>query len=86
LTTPFDTVKTKATLDFVGCSFWDSAMLTIQDHGPEALFCGAAARVAWLIPVTAIYLPTYDLIKTKVQEHHHQTIQSSKVDAMDSQR
>ncbi|KAG7347129.1 mitochondrial carrier protein [Nitzschia inconspicua] len=70
LTTPFDTIKTKATLDFVGCSFWESAMLTIHDHGPEALFCGAAARVAWLIPVTAIYLPTYDFIKTKIHEQH----------------
>jgi hypothetical protein len=69
LTAPFDTIKTKATIDFVGCSFWDAAMLTIHDHGPEGLFCGAAARVAWLMPVTAIYLPLYDLIKTTIQEH-----------------
>ncbi|KAL3924231.1 MAG: hypothetical protein SGARI_006076, partial [Bacillariaceae sp.] len=43
ITTPFDTIKTKAVIDFVGLSFWDSAMLTIDNHGPEALFCGAAA-------------------------------------------
>ena len=70
LTTPFDTIKTKAVIDFVGLSFWDSAMLTIENHGPEALFCGAAARVAWLVPVTAIYLPMYDFIKSKIQEQH----------------
>ncbi|KAL3925724.1 MAG: hypothetical protein SGILL_000203 [Bacillariaceae sp.] len=70
VTTPFDTIKTKAVLDFVGASFWDSAVLTVQNHGPEALFCGAAARVAWLVPVTAMYLPTYDFIKSKIQEQH----------------
>jgi solute carrier family 25 S-adenosylmethionine transporter 26 len=70
ITTPFDTVKTKAVIDFVGMSFWDSAVLTIENHGPEALFCGATARVAWLIPVTAIYLPMYDFIKGKIQEQH----------------
>lgn len=79
LTTPFDTVKTKATLDFVGCSFWDSAVLTIQGHGPEALFAGALARVAWLIPVTAIYLPTYDFIKTKIQEQHKYVQSKSRI-------
>jgi solute carrier family 25 S-adenosylmethionine transporter 26 len=68
LTTPLDTVKTKlmVDMDFAGMSFWDAACTTIENHGPEALFCGALARVAWLVPVTAIYLPTYDFIKNNL--------------------
>lgn len=74
VTTPLDTVKTKlmVDLDFAGMSFWDAACATIENHGPEALFCGAVARVAWLIPVTAIYLPTYDFIKNKFEQEHDQ--------------
>ena len=70
LTTPFDTVKTKlmVDVDFAGMSFWDATMVTIHDHGVEALFCGALARVAWLVPNTAIYLPTYDFLKNRLQE------------------
>jgi hypothetical protein len=85
LTAPFDTIKTKATLDFVGCSFWDSAMLTIHDHGVEGLFCGAAARVAWLMPVTAIYLPLYDMIKTTIQKHHQKNIQQGRTQSSSDQ-
>ena len=68
VTTPFDTIKTKmmVDVDYIGHSFWDCALLTIQEHGPGGLFCGALARVAWLVPVTAIYLPTYDYIKNKI--------------------
>eukprot|EP00529_Nitzschia_sp_RCC80_P025209 CAMPEP_0113464820 /NCGR_PEP_ID=MMETSP0014_2-20120614/13402_1 /TAXON_ID=2857 /ORGANISM="Nitzschia sp." /LENGTH=532 /DNA_ID=CAMNT_0000356921 /DNA_START=35 /DNA_END=1633 /DNA_ORIENTATION=- /assembly_acc=CAM_ASM_000159 len=70
LTTPFDTVKTKlmVDVDFAGMSFWDATMVTVHDHGVAALFCGALARVAWLVPNTAIYLPTYDFLKNKLQE------------------
>ena len=70
LTTPFDTVKTKlmVDVDFAGMSFWDATMVTVHDHGVEALFCGALARVAWLVPNTAIYLPTYDFLKNRLQE------------------
>jgi solute carrier family 25 S-adenosylmethionine transporter 26 len=68
VTTPFDTIKTKmmVDMDYLGHSFWDCALLTIQEHGPGGLFCGALARVAWLVPVTAIYLPTYDYVKNKI--------------------
>jgi hypothetical protein len=69
LTTPLDTVKTKLMVDatFAGMSFCDATVMTVHDHGVEALFCGALARVAWLVPNTAIYLPTYDFIKNKLQ-------------------
>ena len=30
-------------------------------EGPRQFMCGAMARVTWLMPFTAIYLPTYDL-------------------------
>jgi solute carrier family 25 S-adenosylmethionine transporter 26 len=68
LTTPLDTIKTKLMVDvhFEGSSFMTALMATLHDHGWESLFCGGDARVAWLVPLTAIYLPTYDLVKRKL--------------------
>jgi hypothetical protein len=65
LTTPLDTIKTKMMVDsdYMGCSFWDTLMLTVQDHGASSVWVGSLARVAWLLPATAIYLPTYDFLK-----------------------
>jgi hypothetical protein len=79
LTTPLDTVKTKlmVDMDFAGMSFWDAALTTVENHGPEALFCGALARVAWLVPVTAIYLPTYDFIKNELSKSSSSSSSSS---------
>jgi solute carrier family 25 S-adenosylmethionine transporter 26 len=74
LTCPLDAVKTRMMLDadYIGYSFWDATLLTIEEHGPEALFCGALARVAWLAPVTAIYLPAYDFIKNMIQQQQQE--------------
>jgi solute carrier family 25 S-adenosylmethionine transporter 26 len=63
LTTPLDTVKTKLMVDSLDANFWDCLLLTIQNHGYESLFAGTLARVAWIMPFTAIYLPTYDILK-----------------------
>jgi hypothetical protein len=65
LTTPLDTIKTKMMVDsdYMGCSFWDTLMLTVHDHGMGSIWVGSLARVAWLLPATAIYLPTYDFLK-----------------------
>lgn len=70
VTTPLDTVKTKLMVDahFAGLDFWEATILTIHDHGLPALFCGAMARVAWLVPATAIYLPAYDFIKNRIEQ------------------
>jgi solute carrier family 25 S-adenosylmethionine transporter 26 len=64
LTTPLDTIKTKLMVDahYAGSSFLTAFVATIHDHGWESVFCGASARVVWLIPLTAIYLPTYDFV------------------------
>jgi solute carrier family 25 S-adenosylmethionine transporter 26 len=73
LTTPLDTIKTKLMVDsaYAHSNFWNACMTTIHDHGWESVTCGAAARVVWLVPLSAIYLPTYDFFKqqvTKAQE------------------
>jgi len=60
LTTPLDTVKTKLMVDdYVGASFLDCLLTTVQNHGWASLFAGVLARIGWILPFTAIYLPTY---------------------------
>ena len=54
-------------------------MLAMEEHGPEALFAGALARVAWLAPVTAIYLPTYDFIKNTIQQQQQKQAKSQEI-------
>jgi solute carrier family 25 S-adenosylmethionine transporter 26 len=68
LTTPIDVIKTKLMVDpqFEGSSFMSASMMTVQEHGWGALFAGADARVAWLVPLVAMYLPTYDFIKDRL--------------------
>lgn len=68
LTTPLDTIKTKLMVDqaLYSGGFWDCFMSTVDHHGVGGLFAGGAARIAWLLPYTAIYLPVYDLLKRKV--------------------
>ena len=71
LTTPLDTVKTKLMVDdYGGASFMDCFAATVQDHGVSAVFAGVAARIAWIVPFTAIYLPTYDAIKRVFQQRY----------------
>ena len=48
--------------------FFDCFSSTIQQHGVEAVFAGAAARVVWILPFTALYLPVYELLKRKLSE------------------
>jgi Mitochondrial carrier protein len=65
LTTPVDSIKTLLMIDpkFQDASFAECFITTVQDHGPLAVFAGVVARVAWIVPFTAIYLPTYDALK-----------------------
>lgn len=64
-TTPLDTIKTKLMVDtdLYSDGFWQCLTETIQDHGIESLFAGALARILWVGPFTAFYLPIYDLAK-----------------------
>lgn len=68
-TNPMDMIKTKMMVDgdmYKG--FADCAMKTIDKGGIGGLFQGGGARVAWLLPFTAIYLPLYDIFKRRLVE------------------
>eukprot|EP00587_Corethron_hystrix_P000283 CAMPEP_0113298122 /NCGR_PEP_ID=MMETSP0010_2-20120614/697_1 /TAXON_ID=216773 ORGANISM="Corethron hystrix, Strain 308" /NCGR_SAMPLE_ID=MMETSP0010_2 /ASSEMBLY_ACC=CAM_ASM_000155 /LENGTH=373 /DNA_ID=CAMNT_0000151121 /DNA_START=155 /DNA_END=1276 /DNA_ORIENTATION=+ /assembly_acc=CAM_ASM_000155 len=69
ITNPLDTIKTKLMTDTAlyngfGDCFWK----TVKENGWVSLFQGGAARVAWLMPFTAIYLPVYDYFKRTVEQ------------------
>lgn len=67
LTAPLDNIKTKLMVDAGYNGFFDCLGKTVNKGGFSALFNGSAARVAWLLPFTAIYLPCYELIKRKME-------------------
>ena len=58
LTTPLDTIKTQIMVGDLDA--WSDVWSL--EH-PWGLWAGLAARVAWIVPFTMIYLPTYDGLK-----------------------
>lgn len=68
LTAPLDNIKTKLMVDVGYTGFFDCLFKTAKNNGVPSLFAGSAARVAWLMPFTAIYLPVYEILKRKIQE------------------
>jgi len=66
-TAPLDTIKTKLMVDAGYTGFFDCFVKTVKGSGVSSLFNGSIARVAWLMPFTAIYLPVYDSIKRQMQ-------------------
>ena len=69
LTNPLDMIKTKLMVDGpLYNGFFDCVRKTVEINGMTSLFQGGAARVAWLMPFTAIYLPLYDILKRKMEE------------------
>jgi len=67
LTTPTDNIKTKLMVDsgaYLG--FRDCLTKTVAKGGIGSLFQGGGARVAWLLPFTAIYLPAYEVFKRRL--------------------
>lgn len=69
LTNPLDMIKTKLMVDGpLYSGFFDCVRKTVKINGVSSLFQGGAARVAWLMPFTAIYLPLYDILKRKMEE------------------
>ena len=68
LTAPMDLLKTKLMVDgHLYSGLTDCIQKTIENgNGIGALMNGAGARVAWLTPFCAIYLPVYDLMKKKI--------------------
>lgn len=68
LTSPLDNVKTKLMVDTGYNGFFDCLFKTAKTNGVGALFAGSAARVAWLMPFTAIYLPVYEMVKRNMAQ------------------
>ena len=68
LTAPLDNVKTKLMVDSGYNGFFDCAVKTAKANGFGSLFAGSAARVAWLMPFTAIYLPVYEIVKRRMAQ------------------
>ena len=66
LTAPLDNIKTKLMVDVGYTGFFDCLFKTAKNNGVPSLFAGSAARVAWLMPFTAIYLPVYEILKRKI--------------------
>lgn len=68
LTAPFDNVKTKLMVDTgMYNGFFDCVAKSVKENGIGSMFSGSAARVAWLMPFTAIYLPVYEIIKRRLE-------------------
>lgn len=68
ITNPLDVIKTKLMVDSaMYTGFNDCLRKTVTDYGYPSLFHGGGARVAWLMPFTAIYLPVYDLFKRRME-------------------
>lgn len=76
-TSPFDTIKTKLMVDTGYHGFFDCVAKTVAESGVGSLFNGSIARVAWLMPFTAIYLPVYEALKRKMQLAEFNTLHSS---------
>ncbi len=68
LTSPLDNIKTKLMVGTGYNGFFDCLFKTAKTNGVPSLFAGSAARVAWLMPFTAIYLPVYEIVKRKMAE------------------
>jgi solute carrier family 25 S-adenosylmethionine transporter 26 len=67
LTAPLDNIKTKLMVEVGYSGFFDCLAKTAKNGGVSAVFAGSAARVAWLLPFTAIYLPCYEMIKRRME-------------------
>ena len=64
VTNPLDSIKTKIVLDgSMYSGFMDCFRQSVAAGGVGSLFNGGAARVSWLMPFTAIYLPIYETLK-----------------------
>lgn len=74
VTTPIDVVKTKLMVDteYLDASFLQCMIASIQNHGWHSVFAGVWARIGWILPFTAIYLPTYDALKSQLWKRHLQ--------------
>lgn len=69
LTAPCDLLKTKIMVDgHLYNGLLDCIRKTVEEGGVGSLLNGAGARVAWLTPFNAIYLPIYEVMKRKLEQ------------------
>lgn len=83
VTTPLDTIKTKLMVNqelYPNFTFIDCLYDTIHQHGYMSIFAGVTARMAWIIPFTILYLPTYDYIKRTLQQYHDHNVPNEKIE------
>jgi len=72
VTTPLDVIKTKLMIQTATSGgqqytgVMDALTGVYKSGGLDALFVGSAARVAWLLPFTTIYLGVYEVAKRKM--------------------
>lgn len=71
VTTPLDVIKTKLMLQEGGAAIgvMGTLMDTYKTGGMDSLFVGVAARVSWILPFTAFYLPVYDTMKRRLLQY-----------------
>jgi hypothetical protein len=62
---------------FIDMSFLETWDRLWQDYGALGMFAGVLARVAWIVPFTAVYLPTYDALKRTLWNYHHSEINNN---------
>jgi len=85
LTNPLDLIKTKLMVDTtLYTGFHDCLIQTLQQKGIPSLFQGGCARVAWLMPFTAIYLPVYDFVKRQMKDYRQRKYMSSSKNGINS--
>jgi len=70
ITNPLDSIKTKLVTSNTYSGFVDCFTKTVKANGFSSLFAGGGARVSWLMPFTAIYLPVYDNLKRFLSARH----------------
>lgn len=71
-TTPLDTVKTKMMVDAEHygstANFLETLLTSVDEYGWTSVFAGVVARVCWIVPFVAMYLPSYDFFKRQLAE------------------
>mmetsp|Transcript_113361 Transcript_113361/g.293452 ORF Transcript_113361/g.293452 Transcript_113361/m.293452 type:complete len:301 (-) Transcript_113361:77-979(-) len=70
ITTPIDVIKTRVQVQGANPQLFeftgpvDCSLQLIRREGPTALFSGAVARMAYLVPNMAVFIPLYELLKS----------------------
>jgi solute carrier family 25 S-adenosylmethionine transporter 26 len=78
LTTPLDVIKTKLMLASGGAAAPGFMAVLAETYKSREVFLGVVARVSWILPFTAFYLPVYDGAKRRLLEYKKQQASNQK--------